>query len=138
MDKKDLFRKKSIDRISSPEQLTDYLKVTDPTLWLVLGAVMVLLAGMLVWACLGRLTTTVTAQAEVRDAKAVMIIPYDEAKDIEKGQSVIIGDEKTVREDKTIDSFGRAVVVAHTSAENGDHETKIITEEISPIDLLLG
>ena len=119
MDKKDLFRKKSIDRISSPEQLTDYLKVTDPTLWLVLGAVMVLLAGMLVWACLGRLTTTVTAQAEVRDAKAVMIIPYDEAKDIEKGQRVIIGDEKTVIEDKTIDSLGRfCTSVSKTSLRN--------------------
>ncbi len=38
------FRKKSLDRISSPEQLTDYLRVTNPGIWIFLAAVVVLLA----------------------------------------------------------------------------------------------
>ena len=44
-----LFRKKSLDRISSPEQLNDYLRVTNPTVWVVLGAVILLLLGVIVW-----------------------------------------------------------------------------------------
>ena len=43
----ELFRKKSMDRVSSPEQLNDYIRVTSPGLWLVLAAVVILLAGML-------------------------------------------------------------------------------------------
>ena len=40
-----LFRQKTLDRISSPEKLTDYLRVTNPGIWIFLAAVIVLLAG---------------------------------------------------------------------------------------------
>ena len=45
-----IFREKSLDRISSPEQLDDYLKVSTPSLWIVLAAVIALLVGIVVWA----------------------------------------------------------------------------------------
>ena len=45
-----LFRKKSIERISSPEQLHDYMRVTSPRLWMLLAAVVLLLAGFIVYA----------------------------------------------------------------------------------------
>ncbi len=32
-----LFRKETMDRISSPEDLTDYLKVTNPGIWAICG-----------------------------------------------------------------------------------------------------
>jgi hypothetical protein len=44
-----IFRKQSIDRISSPEQLNDYIKVSNPSIWIILTAVIVLLAAVLVW-----------------------------------------------------------------------------------------
>ena len=46
---KQLFRKESIERVSSPEQLSDYLRVTSPTVWVVLAAVILLLASLFVW-----------------------------------------------------------------------------------------
>ena len=49
----DLFRKKSIDRVSSPEQLNDYIRVTTPSVWLVLLAVILLLIGLLIWSIFG-------------------------------------------------------------------------------------
>ena len=52
----DLFRKKSLERLSSPEQLDDYIRVTTPPVWIVLIAVVVLLAGMIVWASFGVVT----------------------------------------------------------------------------------
>ena len=48
-----IFREKSIERISSPEELNDYIRVTSPSVWLVLAALIILLAGMLVWSVLG-------------------------------------------------------------------------------------
>ena len=41
-----LFRKNSVEHISSPEQLNDYLRVTSPAIWVVLIAVIILLAGV--------------------------------------------------------------------------------------------
>ena len=46
-------QKKTIDRISSPEQLSDYLKVTNPGIWITLFAVVLIIAGMIVWAFAG-------------------------------------------------------------------------------------
>ena len=42
-EKTSIFRKKSIARISSPEQLNDYICVSSPSVWLLLAAVAVLL-----------------------------------------------------------------------------------------------
>ncbi len=50
-----LFRSKSIQRVSSPEQLNDYIRVTTPSVWIVLIALVVLLTGMLAWSVLGRI-----------------------------------------------------------------------------------
>ena len=50
-----LFRSKSIQRVSSPEQLNDYIRVTTPSVWIVLIALVVLLVGMLAWGVLGRI-----------------------------------------------------------------------------------
>ena len=51
-----VFREKSVNRVSSPEQLNDYIRVTSPSVWIVLLALVVLLAGMLAWSVLGRVT----------------------------------------------------------------------------------
>ena len=51
-----IFRQKSIDRISSPEQLHDYIKVSSPGSWIVLTAIIVLLIGVLVWGLFGSIT----------------------------------------------------------------------------------
>ena len=49
-----IFRQKSMDRISSPEQLNDYIRVTTPSVWIVLAALVLLLVGMLVWSVFGK------------------------------------------------------------------------------------
>ena len=53
----ELFRKKSMDRVSSPEQLNDYIRVTSPSIWLVLLAIILLLVGMLAWSVFGTVET---------------------------------------------------------------------------------
>ncbi len=53
-DMSSIFRQKSLDRVSSPEQLNDYIRVTTPSVWLVLLALVLLLVGMLAWSVFGR------------------------------------------------------------------------------------
>lgn len=60
-----LFRKKSLDRVASPEELNDYMRVTGPALWMLMAAVIALLAGMLALASIHPLETTLAVQAQV-------------------------------------------------------------------------
>ena len=39
-----------METISSPEQLHDYMRVTSPRLWMLLGAIVVLLVGFIAYA----------------------------------------------------------------------------------------
>ena len=72
-----LFRKKSIDRISSPEQLEDYMRVTSPAIWMVLAAVIALLGGLLVCSSVGRVETTMPVQATASGGTVTVEIPVE-------------------------------------------------------------
>lgn len=48
-----VYRKKSLENIYSPDQLDDYIRVTTPSVWIVLLALVVLLVGILAWSIFG-------------------------------------------------------------------------------------
>ena len=51
-----IFRQKSIDKVSSPEKLDDYIRVTTPSVWITLAALVILLVGTIIWGTFGELT----------------------------------------------------------------------------------
>ncbi|MET0553736.1 MAG: NHLP bacteriocin system secretion protein [Vicinamibacteria bacterium] len=57
--KSTVFRSVSLERLSSPEQLDQLLKVTDPKGWIVLAALGVVLATAIVWGSLGSIPQNV-------------------------------------------------------------------------------
>ena len=56
--KSQIYRKKSLERLDSPEQLNDYIRVTNPGIWLLLGGIIVLLVGACIWGIFGRIGKT--------------------------------------------------------------------------------
>ena len=50
-----IFRQKSVKQLSGPEDLNDYIRVTTPSVWIVLAALAVLLVGLLLWSIFGTL-----------------------------------------------------------------------------------
>lgn len=62
------------NRDGSPEQLNDYIRVSNPGVWLVLAAVIVLLIGVCVWGIFGRLETTVGSAAVVKDGEMTLYV----------------------------------------------------------------
>ena len=65
-----LFRKKSLEHISSPEQLHDYMRVTSPRLWMLLSAIAAFLVGFIVYASTVTLENTMKIQVEVQSFEA--------------------------------------------------------------------
>ena len=64
-----LFRQKSLERISSPEQLNHYIRVSTPSVWLLLCAIIVLLTGVCVWGVFGRMDTALPVVALSREGE---------------------------------------------------------------------
>ena len=48
-EKRNIFRKDNLDRMSSPEKLNDYIKVSNPSVWIILAAIGIMLAATVVW-----------------------------------------------------------------------------------------
>lgn len=130
-----LFRRESIDHISSPEQLTDYLRVTNPRIWVILAAVILLLAGIFAWSMIGTLETTTGARVIVQDYKA--LVACDNAETLTEGMALrIAGQDYAITATQT-DSYGRSIGVAEVSLPNGTYDGTVVTETVHPIDFLL-
>ena len=67
-----IFREKSMERVSSPEALNDYIRVTTPSVWVVLAALVILLVGMLAWSIFG----TVSVHREDGSLQEIHPITY--------------------------------------------------------------
>lgn len=60
--KNSLFRQSSLDRLSSPEELDNLMKVTSSRGWLALLGIAILVVSAILWATLGSLPTKLVAQ----------------------------------------------------------------------------
>ncbi len=132
----EVFRQKSLERISSPEQLTDYLKVTNPGIWVMLAAVIVLLGGLFVWSMVGNLETLTDASALVENGQAQINVTDSSKGEISSGMTVRIGNDEYRISSVEKDEFGRIVAFAPVNEADGKYDVKIVTESIHPIEFL--
>ena len=85
---KQIFRKSSIDRVSSPEQLNDYIRVSNPSVWMMLAAVVVLLAGVCVWGIFGRLESKILSAGTSENGIFICYVTEEEAAKVKTGMLV--------------------------------------------------
>ena len=130
-----LFRKKTLDRISSPEQLTDYLRVTNPGIWAVLAAVILLMAGFLVWASVGELETTASVSVVVANHVAKVVSPG--AASLEAGMPLHISGQNYFVAAVETDGFSRQTGVAQVDLPDGSYDGTVVIEKTRPLDFLL-
>ena len=138
MEKSDqsLFRKKTVDKISSPEQLTEYLKVTSPRMWIILAAVIMVLFAVIVWGILGRMETVKDIRVIVSDGQA-RIVTVDSAV-IEEGMTMRIdGQEFTIGETES-DEFGRPVGLATVTLPDGSYDGTVVIDRTRAVLALFG
>ena len=134
---KQLFRKQSIDRISSPEQLQDYMRVTSPGIWMVLTAIIVMLAGLIICSSIGTVETSYPVAADVKAGEASIVLDKDTEYTVKEGMTLrIAGEDFTIENVRRLDS-GETVVTAEVSLQDGTYDAKIVTERITPITFLL-
>ncbi|MCQ2419185.1 MAG: hypothetical protein MJ085_05295 [Clostridia bacterium] len=92
--REDIFRKKALKKYSPRN---DYIQVSNPSVWLIIIAVIVLWVGACVWGILGRIESKVDVRATVTDGEAVCYVSEKDAYEIAPGNIVRFdGKEGTV------------------------------------------
>ena len=135
-EKKSIFRQETLERISSPEQLTDYLRVTTPGLWIIFGAIVVMLVGFFVWMSVGTIETTVQAGVSTQNHSAEVAVVNSNAQ-IAPDMTLRVGGKETVILSTKTDNYGRTVGTAEVDLPDGTYEGSLVTESIHPIQFLL-
>jgi hypothetical protein len=152
-----IFRKKSLDKVSSPEQLNDYIRVSNPGVWLVLAAVIVLLIGVCVWGIFGRLETTVGSAAVVKDGEMTLYVKEEYLGKITEGMTVRVKENEyliTSVETKPqtipegfdeymlhlsgmhVGEWVFGVSAMQTDLADGVYEAEIVIESIAPMSFI--
>lgn len=94
MAKEALFREKSMERITSPDQMRDHLRVTNPRLWMLLGAIVLLLTGFIVYAAASTIESTYSLKMEFSATGYITgDIPYDQMDHFSVGMPIRIAGE---------------------------------------------
>ena len=128
-------RVKMPNRISSPDQLTDYLRVTNPGVWVLLASIIVFLAGIFVWFYIGTLETVVEVKVNV-EQKNALVIPKDSATLMEGMPLRVHTDEYFIASVDT-DEYGRIYGTAKVDLPDGVYDGTVVTEQTHPISFLL-
>lgn len=80
------------DKITSPEQLNEYIRVTNPGAWLILSAILVFLAGFFFWTFAGNLEESFTSYVYTESGKSYALLSQDTASRLKPGVTVRIAE----------------------------------------------
>ena len=153
-----LFRKNSLEKVSSPEQLNDYIRVSNPGVWIALTAVIVLLVGVCVWGIFGKIETTVGSAAVVKDGHMTLYIKEEHLGEITEGMIVRVKEQeylitsvetipKTIPEGfdeymlhlsgMHVGEWVFGVTAMDTDLADGVYKAEIVIESIAPMSFIL-
>ena len=154
-----LFRKKSLEKIESPEKVNALVQVLNPGIWIVIIALLFTVIGILIWTFAGRINETIDVyyrssgyRGEIIYVTEDMIsgINYGlEIKSDEQLGKVTGWDEEPVHAEDVMDdylihlnnlspdSFVYEVRTNLMSSE-GIHPAKIIVRTFAPIEFVVG
>lgn len=152
------YRKKSMDRISSPEQLHDYMRVTSPRLWMILAAILILVAGFIAYASTATMENTMPVRvqvqnysvtpendpgAEPQEASYVYCrLPLDQLDVVKTGMKLRLGKEEGhinwISTSEGADEIDVIFEMDHTyiPMNDGEYDAELVLESTTPISFL--
>ena len=161
---KSIFNKRATDKLRSPDDLDKYVRVTNPSVWVLLLACTALLVGLLSWGIFGSVTTSIAAKGVSLDGTVMCFVSPDDAAKVHEGDVANVeGTRMTVASVSTVplsrfetwevlssdylvdrlveDEWAYQVIFegdASALEQGVPIEVRITTERVAPIELILG
>lgn len=150
----ELFRKKSLIRISSPDKMDEYIKINTPSIWIILIAVLVFLAGFFIWAGLANLEDRIDVTGIQENGTLTCYVIGTESEGLSSDDVLLVNgagypltsiSESLMPISEIEDVYLASQypaselireVKASTPLEDGYYSTSIVTGKISPISFL--
>lgn len=154
------FREKSLARISSQEDLHDYMRVTSPRLWMLLTVIAALLVGIIVYASTATIENTMDLTVEIKTVDdseegkpedntpegaytyVTATQPLSMKNVLEPGMELRVAGETgtliymfNTSEDEL--GLGFELDGLTTSLPDGEYDATLVLESVSPISFLL-
>lgn len=135
----EIFRKKSLEKVKSPENLDDYIHVSNPGVWLLLVSVILLLIGACVWGIFGRIDSTVPAAVHMENGEAVCYVAEEDIRAVQTGLTVKFADsEAVITQIGEKEDLGYACSLSiDSSLPDGFYEAKVISKSYRPLSFIL-
>jgi hypothetical protein len=133
-----LFREKSMERLASPEQLNDYLRVTNPSTWIVMTSVIILLVSLILWSSFAVIESYVSGTGKAENG--VLSITFEDQKAagiVEEGMTVSVGEVHTVVSSVGRDEHGQIIAAANAGVPDGIYDVKVGYRRTKIIQLLI-
>lgn len=151
------FRQKSIERISSPEKLNEYIRVSSPSVWMLLLAIVILLAGVCVWGVMGHMDTVLTTAAVAENGAVTAYVREKDVSSVHEGMKASVAQQEgavvsvsaqPVQVDETFDEYARHIgslqlgewvfaAELDVSCADGVYSAEIVTQSVAPISFVL-
>ena len=118
MAENEIFRKQALDTVSNPEQLDQHVRITKPSVWIIIAGILAILVGVGIWAVTGTINTGVNINGVLFPADSVKIgtsvsggtvtdVLVSESDEVEKGDILaVIPDETLLNQIKTLKTSG--------------------------------
>lgn len=135
----ELFRKKSLEKIKSPENIDDFIRVSNPGVWLLLVSVILLLIGMCLWGIWGHIDSTIETTVYVEGGTVICYVPEDKATSVKTGMTVAFENFEAVVCDfleKQEDDY-YYILQSEETIPNGLYDGKIVISETKPISFVM-
>lgn len=134
----EIFRKKSLDKVRSPENLDDYIRVSNPGVWLLLVSIIVLLAGACVWGIFGHIDSTVEASVRAENGAVVCYVDDEGASAMQTGMTVRFNSFEAIITEIHQESGGYSCTLrAEQPVPDGFYEGKVVLGHYKPLSFIL-
>ena len=89
-----IFNQKAAEKLRNPDDLDKYVRVTNPSVWIVIAACMALLAGLLAWGVFGTVSTSVSTTGVAVDGRVMCFLSAEEVAKVDAGDTAMVGNQK--------------------------------------------
>ena len=132
-----IFREKNIERMSTPEDLNEYLHVTSIKVWVVLGAITLVLVSMIIWSYFTSINSYAFGTAEVKEG--VITATFSDpatARNVKEGMNMEVGEIVIPIGYVGNDLEGHVIAIGNINIPDGAYEVRASYKQTQMIEML--